>query len=146
MLLYLSPADTLAQFLFLICRDYVPQLPIDLMKEKKGRSRRYPVETIMDADDADDPALLANATTQRESLLYNLMQAQRKIGLYVNSDKIELKCFKRNDKPLKFVQQFIFLGGNISSAESDVNIRNGKTWTAIVKLSTIYGNLISLIK
>ncbi len=58
--------DTLAPYLFIICLDYVLRTSIDLMKENgfklaKERSRRYPAQTITDADYADDIALLANA-------------------------------------------------------------------------------------
>ena len=54
--------DTLASYLFIICRDDVLRMPIDLMKENgfklaKERSRRYPAQTIMDTDYADDIAL-----------------------------------------------------------------------------------------
>ena len=51
-------ADTLAPYLFIICLNYVLKTSIDLLKEhgfrlKKARSRRYPAQTITDADDAD---------------------------------------------------------------------------------------------
>ena len=53
-------------------------------------------------------------------------------------------CFKQdgaisslNIKPLKYVDLFIYLGSNIPSTESDVNIRLGKTWIVIPRLSTI---------
>ena len=39
------------------------------------------------------------------------------------------------DKPLKLVDQFTYLGSNISSTESDVNLRIPKAWTAIDRLS-----------
>ena len=60
--------------MFIICLDYVLRTSIDLMKEngftlKKTRSRRYPIQTIMNADKADDIAFLANTPTQAESLL-----------------------------------------------------------------------------
>ena len=49
---------------FIICQDYVLRTPIDKIKENgfkltKERSRRYPAQTITDADYADDIALLA---------------------------------------------------------------------------------------
>ena len=52
----------------MICRDYVIQTSIDLIKVngftlKKERSRRYPGETITDADYKDYIALLANTPT-----------------------------------------------------------------------------------
>ena len=66
--------DTLAPYLFIICLDYELRTSIDLMKENdfnlaKARSRRYLAQTVMDADYADDVALLANTPTQAESLL-----------------------------------------------------------------------------
>ena len=42
---------------------------------KKLRSRRYPSQTITDADFADDTALLANTSSQSGSLLHSLEQA-----------------------------------------------------------------------
>ena len=52
-------------------------------------------------------------------------------------------CFNQDDaissldiKPLKFVDKFKYLGSNISSTESDVNICIGKAWTAIDRLTT----------
>ena len=59
---------TLAPYLFIICLDYVLRTSIDLMKENgfklaKERSRRYPAQTIMDADYADSIALLSNIPT-----------------------------------------------------------------------------------
>ena len=61
--------DTLAQYLFIICQDYVLRTSTDLMKENgfklaKERGRRYPAQTITDADYADDIALLANTPAQ----------------------------------------------------------------------------------
>ena len=51
--------DTLAPYLFITCQDYVLRTSIDIMKDNgfrqaKKRSRRYSVQTIMDADYADD--------------------------------------------------------------------------------------------
>ena len=36
------------------------------------------------------------------------------------------------------MDQFIYLGSNISSTESDVNIRIGKAWTFIDRLTIIW--------
>ena len=52
---------TLAPYLFIICLDYMLRMPIDRMKDHsfkltKERNRRYPTQTIMDADYADDSA------------------------------------------------------------------------------------------
>ena len=72
--------DTLALYLFIIYLDYVLRMSIDLMKENgfklaKERSRRYPAQTIMNVDYADDILLPANTLTQPESLQYSLEQA-----------------------------------------------------------------------
>ena len=69
--------DTLAPYLFIICLDYELRMSIDIMKDNsfkltKERSRRYPTQTIMDADYADDIVLLANTPTKVEALLYSL--------------------------------------------------------------------------
>ena len=50
---------------------------INSMKDKgfkltKERSRRYPTQTIMDADYTDDIVLLANTPTQAKTLLHGL--------------------------------------------------------------------------
>ena len=50
-------------------------------------STRYSLETITDADYVDNQTVLANAPDQAESLLYSLEQAERGIGLYMNSFK-----------------------------------------------------------
>ena len=54
---------------------------------EKARSRRYPTQTLTDADYADDIVLLANAPTQAESLLYSPEKAAGGIDLHVNADK-----------------------------------------------------------
>ena len=77
--------DTLTPYLFIICLDYVLKTSFDKMKENgfkltKERSRRYPAETITDADYADDIALLENAPAQAETLLPSLEWAGADIG------------------------------------------------------------------
>ena len=59
---------------------------------EKVRNRRYPAQTIMDADYTDDIALLADTPALAESLLE---QATGGIGLDVNGDKTEYKCFNQ---------------------------------------------------
>ena len=73
--------------------------------------------------------------------------------VYANSDKTEFMCFNKdsvislNDKPLKLVDQFIYLGSNISSTESNVNVCIDKGWTGINRLPTIgKSNLSDKIK
>ena len=60
--------NTLALYFFIICLDYVLRMSIDKMKYNsfkltKERSRRYPAQTITDADYTNDIALLAKTLT-----------------------------------------------------------------------------------
>ena len=68
--------DTLAPYLFIICLEYVLRTSVDKIKENgfkltKERSRKYPAQTITDADYADNIAHLANAPAEAEILLHS---------------------------------------------------------------------------
>ena len=142
--------DTLAPYLFIICLDYVLRTSIDKIKENgfklaKERSKRYPAQTIMDVDYADDIVLLANTLAQAESLLHSLKQAVSGIGLYVNTDKTEYMCFTQRgdistlkDGPLKLMDKFTYLGSNFSSTENDINTGLAMVWTAIYRRLVIW--------
>ena len=56
---------------------------------EKVRSRGYLIQTITDTNYADDIVLLANTSTQAESLLHSLEQAAGDIGFHVNGEKTE---------------------------------------------------------
>ena len=95
--------DTLALYLFIICLDYILRTSIDLMKENgytlaKARSKRYSVQTITDADYADDIVLLANTSTRAEPLLHSLEKAEGDKSLHFNPHKTEYMCFNQNLK------------------------------------------------
>ena len=69
--------DALAPYQFIICLDYVLRTSMDLMKENsfklaKERNGRYPTQTIVNADNANDIALLANTPAQAESMQHSL--------------------------------------------------------------------------
>ena len=125
--------NILDPYLFIICLNYVIRTSIDIMKDNgfklaKERSRRYPTQTITDADCADDIALLANTPAQAESLLHSLEQAAVCIGLHVNADKTEYMCFNQigdistlNVSSPKLVNKFTYLGSSISSTKLDIN-------------------------
>ena len=129
------PGDTLAPYLFIICLDYVLRTSIDKMKENgfkltKERSRRYPVQTITNADYADDIALLANTPARVESLLHNQERAAADIGLHINAHKTEHTRFNQrgdistlNGNSLRLVDKFTYLGSSVSSTEIDINTR-----------------------
>ena len=92
----------------------------------KARSKRYPAQTITDADYADDTTLPANTPALAESLLHSFEKSAGNIGLYVNADKTEYMCFHQNQKgdisalkggSLKLVDKFTYLGSSVSSNE-----------------------------
>ena len=127
--------DTLAPYLFIICLNYVLRTSIDKMKDsgfklKRERSRRYPAQTVTDANYADDIALLANTPAQTETQLYSLERAAAGIVLHVNANKTEYMCFNQkgdistlNGSSLKQVDKFTYLGSSVSSTETDINTR-----------------------
>ena len=61
----------------------------------KERSRRYPAQTITDADYTDDIALLANTAAQAETLRHSLERATAGISLIVNAEKREYMWFNQ---------------------------------------------------
>ena len=140
--------DTLAPYLIIICLDYVLRTFIDLMKEngfKLAKERRYPAQTIKDTDNVDDIAPLANTPTRAETLLHSQELAAGGIGFNDNADKTEDMCFNqrgdistRKGGPLKLVNKFTYRGINVSSTETDINMRITKAWTAIDSLSVIW--------
>ena len=142
--------DTLAPYLFIICLDYVLKTSIDKIRENgfeltKKRSRRYPANTITDADYTDDIAILANTPNQAKTLLHSLEQAAAGIGLYINTHKTEYMWYNQmgdistlDRTPLKLVDKFTYLGSSVSSTEKDIDTRLTKAWTAINRLSIIW--------
>ena len=77
---------------------YTLRTSIDKMKDNvfkltKERSRRYPEQTITDADYAYDIALLVNTLAQAEILLHSAERAAASIVLQVNTHKTEYMCF-----------------------------------------------------
>ena len=126
-------------------RTSIDKIKENSFKVKKERSRRYPVKTITDADNADDIALLANAPAQAETLLHCLDRATAGIGLHVNAHKTEYMCLNQtgdistlNGSALKLVDKFTYLGSSVSSTETDIDTRLAKTWTAIDRLSVVW--------
>ena len=88
----------------------------------RERSRRYPAQTITDADYTDAIALIASPPSQVESLLHCLEQTAGGIGLHVNAEKTEYMCFNQRGSistlkvgPLKLVDKFTDLGSSVSS-------------------------------
>ena len=135
--------DTLAPYLFIICLDCMLRTSIDNIKENsfeltRKRSRRYPAETITDADYTDEVAILANTPNQAETLIHSLERAAAGIGLHVNAHKTEYMCFNQTGDistlertSLKLVDKFTYLRSSVSSTEKDIDTRLTKAWTAI---------------
>ena len=123
-------------------------------KLTKERSRRYPAQTVTDANYADDIALLANAPAQAEILLHSLEGAAAGIGLHVNAHKTKYMCFYQtgdistlNGSSLKLIDKFTYIGSSVSSTEKDINTWLVKERTAIDSLSVIWkSDLIDEIK
>ena len=141
--------DTLVLYAFIICLYNKLRMSIDLIKENgfklaKERSRRYPAQTITDADYVNDIELIANTPAQAKSQIHSLERATGSIGLHVNADKIEYVCFNpRGDistlkgGPLKLVDKFTYLRSCVLSTENDINRWLSKTWTLIDRLLVI---------
>ena len=114
-------------------------------KLAKERSRRYPAQTITDADYTDDIVLLANTLAQAKTPLHGLEYAAAGIGLHVNADKTEYMCFNQrgdistlNGCSLKLADKFAYLGSSFSSTEKDINMQLAKAWITINRLSVIW--------
>ena len=60
---------------------------------KMAKSRWYPAESIKDVDNRDDQAFLANTPAQAKYLLHNIEQAASNTDFYMNSEKIDIRCF-----------------------------------------------------
>ena len=91
----------------------------------------------MEADYTDDIRLLVNTPTQAESLLHSLKQVAEGIGLHMNADKTEYKCFNQegdistlNSGSVKLVGKFTYIRSSVSSTESDINMLLAKSWAA----------------
>ena len=123
---------------------------IDKIKENsfkliKERRRRYPAQTIMDADYANDIALLANAPAQAKTLRHSLEWAAAGRGFHVNAHKTEYMCFNQRDNistlnssSLKLVDKFTYLRSSVSSTKTDIYMWLAKAWRAIERLLVIW--------
>ena len=102
---------------------------------------------FLDADYADDSAVLAYVLKDATFLLHSIERTAKEIRLYLDADKTELLCFNQdasegmkslNGEKIKQVEDFKYLGSYIASTEHDVNIRLGKAWDALNELDKIW--------
>ena len=132
------------KLIYVICKTWICRY-FPFCSKHVVRSGRYPAKTTTDADYADDIAILVNAPTQAETLLYSLERAAAGIGLHVNADKTEYMCFNPtgdistlNGSSLKLADRFTYLGSSVSSTETDIDTRQIKAWTSINSLLVIW--------
>ena len=139
--------DTLAPYIFIICLDYVLRTSLDLIKDKGLTLKKRPKAgaTPHRPSQMRTTQMIWRCLQTHRMLLHYLEKATRSIGLYVNSDKTEYMCYWPNGdiftldgKRLKVVDNFTYLGRDISSTERDINTRIGKAWTAMDRLSTVW--------
>ena len=64
------------------------------------------------------------------------MSTPKKTEFMTNNMNGEIRTLNRTS--LKRVNEFVYLGSNISSTERDVDIRIGKAWAALDKLKVIW--------
>ena len=102
---------------------------------------------FLDADYADDSAVLAYVLKDATFLLHSIERTAKEIRLYLDADKTEFLCFNQdasegmkslNGEKIKQVEDFKYLGSYIASTEHDVNIRLGKAWDALNELDKIW--------
>ena len=107
-------------------------------KLAKERSRRYPTQTITDANYANDIAILASTPAQAEALLLSLERTAGGIGFHVNAHKTDYMCFnKRGDISTLIGSSLNYHGSSVSSTETDISTWLKKAWAAIDRLSVI---------
>ena len=116
---------------------------IDNKIKKKARRRWYSAEMITDADYINNPALILQLHLAKLNLFCLVWSRQKKALVSAWTQLNEFMCFNGaispiNGQTLKLVDKFIYLGSNISSTESDVNICIGKIRTTIDRLMTIW--------
>ena len=112
-----------------------------------------PQQAYSDLDYADNIALLSDQINNAEVLLHSLETAAHKVGLTLDSTKTE--CMLLNEestgneihnfswKSLNTVDEFKYLGSNITDSKNDFNIRRALAWSACNKLHLIWKSDIS---
>ena len=129
--------DTLAPFLFILVLDYVLRKSLDInnsngLQLHPRKSSRHPAIHLMDADFADDLALISNSIELAQKLLNSLESAANCVGLYLNDSKTEYMHYTKSNPQidnmiiktvngyiLKRVDDYKYLGSFASSSEKD---------------------------
>ena len=107
-------------------------------------------ELLTDLRFADDIALLAEERNGLQSSLDNIVAVSRKMGMRLNTAKTEIQylgkgdirfCLQADGQQLKQTDNFVYLGGNISTnegSEGDISRRIGLARGIVQSLSKIW--------
>ena len=142
--------DTLAPFLFVITLDYVLRTSLDKHTNlgftlSERLSSRNPAQKLTDVDYADDLAVTSDTISNAETLLHQLENAAKDVGLYVNASKTEHIRFGQqgtiqttSGETIKAVESFTYLGSEINSMKQDVKIRIANAWATLNKMDVVW--------
>ena len=124
--------DTLTPYLFIIFIDYVMRAPNKNRENlsltiTQRLSRRLPATYIKDTDFAEDIALLSDSIEDAQCLLSLVIKTDKEVGLSIIEDKTEYMSNNKlspkndtilaNEKPLKKVNDFKYLGSWVDNSE-----------------------------
>ena len=150
--------NTLAPYLFVIVIDYCMNEAIGDDEAALGltlvpaKSRRVKPVSIVDAEFADDIALLSNDIRQADELLKRVERSAKKVGLHMNESKTKVlgvnidtsgKITTDAGNTLETVEDFVYLGAWVESTEHDIKVGKAKAWAAYHKLKTIWKSKLS---
>ena len=143
--------DTLAPYLFIIVVDYCMKLAMEKHPDigftlKPARSKRHKAIKLSDIEFADDIALLANCTTDAQTLLHTVEEIAASVGLRMNESKTKFMTegnivgdiVSLTGKNIEKVDDFVYLGSKIRASESDIDTRKAKAWAACHKLKQVW--------
>ncbi|CAF0980581.1 unnamed protein product [Brachionus calyciflorus] len=140
--------DVLAPSLFIIVLDYV------MRKSERDfgfithprKSQRHQQRLLNDLDYAVDIALLERSLEEAQKQLNETCRNAKEVGLEINVTKTKVmvinankdKKLKINNEDIEVVDEFKYLGSNMSSSEKDMKCRKGQAWSAFRSLEKIW--------
>ena len=134
--------DTLAPFLFIIVLDYVLRQAIQdpSLGFKINAGSRRTSKYITDLTYADDIAAISSSAANLQALLLAIERAAQPVGLFINRPKTEAIFYPTSltpteplhisSGPIKWVKDFKYLGGLVTSALTDMKKRLHQAWDA----------------
>ena len=150
--------DTLAPYLFIIALDYALRMAITGKEEtfgfniKKRQSRRVGPICLTDLDFADDIALVSEQVDQAQQLLERVEAEAAGVGLMANAKKTKVMSYNQPVEPqiktndgstLEIVNEFTYLGSQMSSSKADIKRRIALAWTSANKLQKFWKSSLS---